>query len=65
MLITTDSSANIKLACELLGWQKLSCFGHNLDLAVNKSLNDGRVHVYTVLGKCRRIVAKVGKGLMN
>ena len=40
--ITTDSGANIKLACELLGWQRLSCFGHNLDLAVNKGLDDGR-----------------------
>ena len=35
--ITTDSGANIKLACELLGWQRLSFFGHNLDLAVKKA----------------------------
>ena len=55
--ITTDSGANIKLACELLGWQRLSCFGHNLDLAVNKGLDDGRMRVDTVLRKCRRIVA--------
>ena len=55
--ITTDSGANIKLACELLGWQRLSCFGHNLDLAVNKGLDDGKMHVDTVLRKCRRIVA--------
>jgi len=33
--ITTDSGTNIKLACELLGWQRLSCFGLNLNLAVN------------------------------
>ena len=39
--ITTDSGINIKLACKLLGWQRLSCFGHNLDLAVNKGLDDG------------------------
>ena len=52
--ITTDNSANIKLACELLGWQRLSCFGHNLDLAVNKGLNDGRMCVDTVI---RKIVA--------
>jgi len=55
--ITTDSGANIKLACELLGWQRLSCFGHNLDLAVNKGLDDGRMRVDTVLRKCRKIVA--------
>ena len=47
--ISTDNSANIKLACELLG-----CFGHNLDLAVNKGLNDGRMCVDTVI---RKIVA--------
>ena len=57
MAITTDSGANIKLACELLGWQRLSCFGHNLDLAVNKGLDDGRMRVDTVLRKCRKIVA--------
>ena len=55
--ITTDSVANIKLVCELLGWQRLSCFGHNLDLAVNKGLDNGRMRVDTVLRKFRRIVA--------
>ena len=38
--ITTDNASNIKLACELLTWMRLSCFGHNLDLAINKGLND-------------------------
>lgn len=38
--IMTDSSLNIKLAFQLLGWQSLSCFGHNLDLSVNKGLDD-------------------------
>ena len=55
--ITTDSSATIKLACELLDWQRLSCFGHNLDLAVHKGLDDGRMRVYTVLRKCRKIIS--------
>ena len=55
--ITTDSGTNIKLACELLSWQRLSCFGHNLDLTVNKGLDDGRLRVDTVLKKCRKIVA--------
>ena len=32
--ITTDSCANIKLACQLLGWQCLSCYGCNLDLYI-------------------------------
>ena len=55
--ITTDSGANIKLACQLLGWQRLSCFGHNLDLSVKKGLNDDQMRVDMVLRKCRRIVA--------
>ena len=38
--ITTDSGSNIKLACQLLKWKRLSCFGHNLDLAINKGLQD-------------------------
>jgi len=62
--ITTDSGTNIKLACELFGWQRLSCFGHNLDLAVNKGLDDGKLRVDAVLRKCRKIILlflKVGK----
>ena len=41
--ITTDSASNIKLACQLLKWKRLSCFGHILDLTINKGLNDGRI----------------------
>ena len=48
--ITTDNSANVKLACELLQWNRLSCFGHNLDLAVKKGLQDHRIE--RVLGVC-------------
>ena len=40
VVMTTDSGSNIKAACEILGWACLSCFGHNLNLAVNKGLND-------------------------
>jgi len=44
--ITTVSGTNIKLACELLGWQRLSWFGHNLDLySSNKGLDDGKSRV--------------------
>ena len=41
--ITTDSGANVKLACEFLNWKRLSCFGHNLNLAIGKGLNDNRI----------------------
>ena len=63
--ITTDSGTNIKLECELLGWQRLSCFGHNLDLAVNKGLDDGRSQVDTVLRKCRKIVTAFSQRKRN
>ena len=38
--ITSDSGSNIKRAFQLLGWTNVSCFGHNLDLAINKGLKD-------------------------
>ena len=50
--ITMDSGSN---ACELLNWKRLSCFGHNLNLAVEKGLNDGRIQ--RVLRLCKSIVA--------
>ena len=53
--ITTDSASNIKLACQLLKWKRLSCFGHNLDLAINKGLNDSRIE--RALSICRKVVA--------
>ena len=40
---TTDSGSNIILAHELLQWRQLSCFGHNLGLAILKGLSHGRV----------------------
>ena len=53
--ITTDNGSNIKLACELLTWMRVSCFGHNLDLAINKGLNDTRIN--RVIGLCRKVVS--------
>ena len=55
MAITTDSGSDIKLACCSLKWNHLSCFSHNLDLAVNKGLNDPRVD--WVLSLCKKVVA--------
>ena len=62
MGVTTDSASNVKLACELLNWQRLSCFGHNLNLAISKGLNDSRVE--RALRVCRALVAafpEIGK----
>ena len=40
---------------ELLNWRRLSCFGHNLNLAVGKGLNDTRIQ--RTLRICRGVVA--------
>ena len=53
--VTTNSGSNIKLACELLTWRRISCFGHNFDLAVRKGLDDQRIN--RVLRLCQQIVA--------
>jgi len=42
--ITTDNGANMICIANILEWQRLSCFGHNLNLAVTNSIkNDQRV----------------------
>ena len=46
----------MKCACSLLNLLWLSCFGHNLDLAVRKACDDSRIT--KVLRVCRQIVAK-------
>ena len=40
VVLTTDNATNICLACESFEWRHLSCFGHNLDLAVQNGLAD-------------------------
>ena len=57
--ITTDIGFNVKLACELLGWIRLSCFGHNLNVAVGKGLNDTRIQ--RALRVCRALVASFSR----
>ena len=52
--ITIDSGSNVILACELLHWQRLSCFSHNLNLAIQKGPADQRVE--RVLCVCRQTV---------
>ena len=57
--ITTDSGSNVKLASDLLGWVRLSCFGHNLNLAVGKGLNDTRIK--RTLRVCLALVASFSR----
>ena len=53
--ITTDSASNIVRATKDLGWKQLSCFGHNLNLAVSKALQDQRCS--STIGACRKVVS--------
>jgi len=40
---TTDNGLNFIAAFNLLDWPRISCFGHNLDLAINKVLKIHRI----------------------
>ena len=43
--ITTDNGSNIIAASRILKWDRLSCLGHNLQLAITNSMkNDTRVY---------------------
>ena len=51
---TTDSGANVIAAFRTLDLLRISCFGHNLDLAVKKSLSNPMIQ--RALARCRSIV---------
>ena len=54
--LTTDSGANIVNAASRLDWMRLSCFGHNLHLAITNSIKcDDRCT--RALGLARKIVS--------
>lgn len=56
MSLTTDSGANVVAAANLLNWKRISCFGHNLHLAITKALNND-VHCSRTLGVAHKIVS--------
>ena len=51
---TTDNGSNFIAAFQTLEWPRISCFGHNLDLAVNKALNIERVQ--QAIRRCHALV---------
>ena len=54
--LTTDNGTNMISAGQLLGWRRISCFGHNLHLAVtNSTKNDERVG--RAIGICKKLVS--------
>ena len=53
---TTDNGSNFVSAfANYLEWPRISCFGHNLDLAINKSLNINRVKM--AIERCHSLVS--------
>ena len=50
-----DNASNEIKTFQKLGWKKLSCFGHDLNLAVKAVLNVKEI--VTLIAKCRQIVA--------
>lgn len=56
--ITTDSGSNIISATTILGRPRLSYFGHNLNLAVTKSLKDDN-RIVRALGLARKIISAI------
>ena len=51
---TTDNASHMIAAFNLLDLLRLSCFGHNLDLAINKSLDCAQVR--RALARCHSLV---------
>ena len=54
--LTTDSGSNIINAMRQLKWTRLACFGHNLHLAITKSIKDDR-RCSRVSGVCHKLVS--------
>ena len=51
---TTDNGSNFVAGFAALDWTRISCFGHNLNLAINKSLNID--HVQRAIRQCHTLV---------
>ena len=53
--VTTDNGTNIVLAADILGWQRMPCFSHTLQLAVEKAMS--LPDVSRALARCRCLVS--------
>ena len=56
--LTADNGSNIVRAAEILEWERLSCFGHNLHLSITKAIKDDS-RCNRALGVCRKIVSSL------
>lgn len=55
IIATTDNASNEVKAFEILKWPRLSCIGHNLNLAVTAALKCDEVD--KIITRCRKVVA--------
>lgn len=53
--ITTDNGANIVAAIRQLKWPWLSCFGQNLNIAINNSLQQQKASTDRAFGVCQAV----------
>ena len=51
---TTDNESNFVAAFQSLEWERISCFGHNLDLSTRKP--SGLIVLKRVIRKCHKFV---------
>ena len=51
---TTDNASNYVAAFDTLGWTRVSCFGHNLNLAVSKAVDNCQIQ--HALGRCHSLI---------
>ena len=58
--ITTDNGSNIIKMCNDMELPRISCFGHNLHLAINHGMKDDP-RVDRMVGLCRNIVSSFSK----
>ena len=54
VVATTDNGSNITRATQLLGWTRVSCFSHTLQLSVDKVTNLPRVS--KAVARCKQLV---------
>lgn len=52
--MTSDNGSNMIRAAHLGGWQRLSCWGHNLHNAVNNGLSSDP-RIAKAVGACRTV----------
>ena len=55
VVTTTDNGSNFIAGMDLMGWTRLSCFGHNLDLAINHALSVPIIQ--QAIRRCHALVA--------